>query len=451
MATEDQSNAEESHDIPAAAQSAATPEAALQKGLTPEMRRLLGGPRSLRRRSSSGAEEQRDEPPLADVEAPARAVAETPAGGAVELPQEAAGAAKPKPTPTEGAIPIRPREARPRPSAAPAAARAADATTPQPGTTPPAKQRTGGIRVDQEAKRTLGLQHIAIIAGALLLLAGAFYVGKRYQHWKYLIATRNAPVVAESFEDKFPGVPADQLVEQALAAEAAGDWRGAVDRLVAAKYKDRSYQGLFFRMGKILFDKGNHTAADGAFAKAIEFGEDLPRANHHRGLIATAARNWPAAERFFAAAAAAEPMAPDRYIHWAEALRMAGNPRDAVQRYEQASTRARRDDVRTTSLFKQRIAELEAGGAAEVEKAIAERRAAGALSPDWLLLAAALEIQRGKIERGVELIGEARAANNPLIFMHCARDMFFRRAGEKNPAVAEAVRLEFDPNQPAFR
>ena len=402
----------------------------LQKGLTPEIRRRLGGARTIRSRSAADAENTGTAAPTGRLEQPA-------GHHTTAAPARAAASASTTPPAADARIPVRPRETRPRSTAV--------AETARP------KQRQGGLRVDEQAKRALGLQHIAVIGGALLLLFCAFYVGKNFQYWKYLLATRNAPVAPAGLEDKFPGVAAEDLVEQALAAESAGDWRGAVDRLLIAKYKDRAYRGLFYRIGKILYDKGEHAAADDIFAKAIEFGEDVPMANHHRGLIATAANNLPAAERFLSDAARAEPLVPDHYYHWAEALRLAGKPREAIQRYDQAIVRARTDEVRRFAQLKRRLAQVESGDLAEITKGLETQRAAGPLNVEWLMTGAAMEIQQGRIDSAVQLIGQAREAKNPRAFVTAVRDMFFRKAAQKNPALAEATRLEFNPDEPAFR
>jgi tetratricopeptide (TPR) repeat protein len=295
------------------------------------------------------------------------------------------------------------------------------------------------------------MMHVALVLGVLLLFFCAFYVGKNYHYWKYLLATRNAPAAANTLADKFPGVAAEDLVEQALAAEDAGDWQGAADRLIAAKQKNRAYRGLLFRVGKIFYEKGDLANADSVFENAIQLGENIDMANHYRGLIATARRNLPAAERFFEAAAVAEPLAAEHYYYWGEVLRLAGRPRDAMPRYEQASVRTASEQTRTLYKFKRRIAEIEAGAVDNVAAAAAEKLNAGAAPVDWLMTAAAVAIQQGRPAEGAQLITQAREAKNPGVFSSCAKDMFFGRAGEKHPEIAAACRLEFDPANRPFR
>ncbi|HSH37159.1 MAG TPA: hypothetical protein VK993_00115 [Chthoniobacterales bacterium] len=100
--------------------------------------------------------------------------------------------------------------------------------------------------------------------------------------------------------------------------------------------------------------------------------------------------------------------------------------------------------------FKIRLAELEGGEVAKFKTALAEK-SAGPLPVDWILTAAALEIYHGNTAEAIRLIGEARAAQHPGLSADCVRDMFFQSAAKKQPQVAAAIRLQFDPNAPAFR
>ena len=305
--------------------------------------------------------------------------------------------------------------------------------------------------MDEQATRVVGLQHVALVAGMFLLLFCAFYVGKKYQYWRYVLATRNAPATTNTVADKFPGIAAEDLLEQALAAENAGDWKGAADRFVAAKYKNRAYKGLMFRVAKLFYDHGDFINADRLFQNAIELGENVDAASYHRALIATAQQKFPAAEQFLLAAANTEPLIAHYFYSLAEALRLDLRPRQAIPRYEQAIRRARTEQQRRQYQFKIRIAEIEAAGATAVAAQIAEKRNAGALSVDWLMTEAAAKIHEGKVNEALPLIAEARAGRDPEMFAACVGDVFFQKASQRDATVAAACRLDFDPRQPAFQ
>ena len=57
------------------------------------------------------------------------------------------------------------------------------------------------------------------MAGALILLGATFYVGKKFEYWRYLIATRNEAKIAAKATGEFAGASAEELVEHAVMAE----------------------------------------------------------------------------------------------------------------------------------------------------------------------------------------------------------------------------------------
>src|SRR5206468_143126 len=106
---------------------------------------------------------------------------------------------------------------------------------------------------------------------------------------------------------EFPGASAEELVENAIAAEQVGKWDEAAKRLIAAKYKNPALGGVLFHAGKLYYDHSDLESADRLFEGCIGFGENLDSANYFRGMIASARGDFAAAERFFQAAANAAP------------------------------------------------------------------------------------------------------------------------------------------------
>jgi tetratricopeptide (TPR) repeat protein len=287
----------------------------------------------------------------------------------------------------------------------------------------------------------------ALIIGVIAALLLTFYVGKKFDYWRYLWTTRNNPRFGEKIPDKYPGVAAEELVEEGLALEHTGRWDDASERFIAAKHKDLRYRGILYRVGKLAYDKGNFDTADRLLGRALAFGENIDMANYLRGLIATRRGDLPAAERFFEAATTAEPFAADYYYYWAEALRLAHRPKDAATRYEQAARRARDEQDLAVCQFKVRIARLDAGENAKLKAEIAEEGSTGPLSLDWSLTEAALAIRESRIDDAVRSVRGARGAiprteNGGGIFLSCINDVLFQDACRKFPALANACEIE---------
>jgi tetratricopeptide (TPR) repeat protein len=214
---------------------------------------------------------------------------------------------------------------------------------------------------------------------------------------------------------------------------------------MSAKRKNLAYRGILFHVGKLYYDNGNLDIADKIFENAISFGEDVAAANYLRGMIATGRNNLPAAEKFFEEAAKAEPFTSVHYYNWADALRRNHQSKEASAIYERGATRATSDRERTVYRFKARISLIEAGQAAPVNEEVEAKQAAGPLPLDWLMTAAALRIQEGKIPDAVALIDKARTSDSGnlyTLFSSCANDLFFSSAAEKYPEIAKACGIQ---------
>ncbi len=250
-----------------------------------------------------------------------------------------------------------------------------DAPSPPPDRPQKREKRVRPVKKWRPA-RVLETQNLVLIIGALILLALTFYIGKKFEYWKYAITTRNNADLAGTEASKYPGVSAEELVDQALVAERLGHWQEAGSRYIAAKYKNMSFTGLIFRAGKLYYDHGDFDDADRLFDHAVAFGENVAQSNYFRGMIASGRQDYPAAENFFEAASNAEPFNADYLYSWAETLRKDRRPGDAVSRYQQAALRATEHEA-VVCRFKARMATIEAGDTKQLENDLAKQRGHG--------------------------------------------------------------------------
>jgi tetratricopeptide (TPR) repeat protein len=289
------------------------------------------------------------------------------------------------------------------------------------------------------------VQKVVLWIGALMFLAGAFYAGKKYAYWKYLIASRREAAIAAKMTAEFGDASAEELVENAVVAERLGKWDEAAKRLIAAKYKDAALGGVLFHAGKLFYDHADLDSADRLFESSIGFGENIDAANYFRGMIAVARSDFPAAERFFEAAANAAPFNADYYYSLAETLRKAHRPKDSIARYEQAVRRGVVEEQQTICRFKMRMAELEAGDLTKVRSELEQQQIRGPLSVDWIMTSAAVEIQQGHIAEAVQLVEQAHEADRShlfALFAACAGDRLFSVACQNSPELTRACSIE---------
>lgn len=301
--------------------------------------------------------------------------------------------------------------------------------------------RARGLRISTAVE----MQNVALLICALMFLGGVFYIGKKYEYWRYLIASRRDAAVAAKMTREFADTSAEDLVENAVVAERLGKWDEAAKRLIAAKYKNAALGDVLFHAGKLFYDHSDLDSADRLFESSIGFGENIDAANYFRGMIAAARNDFAAAERFFEAAANAAPFNADYYYSLAETLRKDHRPKDSITRYEQAARRGVVEEQQAICRFKARMAELEAGDLTKVRSELEQQQIRGPLSVDWVMTWAALEIQQGHIEQAIRLIDQAHEADQARFFAFfaaCVGDRFFSVACQNSPELTRACSVE---------
>lgn len=305
---------------------------------------------------------------------------------------------------------------------------------------------------DQKISRVLEMQTVALVVGGLILLGATFYAGIKARHLKAFLAARTKPTIANVDTKKFPGLTANELVEQALVAERLGEWHQAVERLLVAKRRSPSYRGIVFHAAKLSYDHGDFDGADLLLERAVAFGEEIDTANYLRGVIASGRNDLAAAEQFFQAAIEAEPFTPGYYYYLAETLRKQHRSKEAIVRYEQAASRTVNEQDALLCRFKARMAKVETPDWTQLQTEVDQKERAGALTLDWLLTEAALKIRAGEFDKAAELIRQGRAIdqrNLPTSFASCTADALFIEAAGKHPEIADSIRFGGSAAPPA--
>lgn len=381
-----------------------------QRMMTPEQRRFVGTPRPKHERPTPVPE-----PPSA------REPAEVSAPTAVR---------RTEPRAPESSRPQRPEDQEEAP-----------ATEEEVGEQPEEKKR-GMMRPDQEASRVPEMQRAIVIIAVLVVLGLTFFVGMKFPLWKYrIMSARNAPKLDNTLAGKYPGLSDEELVRQALKLQREGNLQEAAQRFLAAKHRNLGYRGILARVARIAYDHKDWAVADQLFEKAISFGENVDTSHYFRGMIAVRRKDVPAAIRAFEAATLAAPFVPEYQFYLGEAIRLDHHPRDSIPHYEHSALLGREETDRTICEFKIRMALLEAADAQKVKDQLETKKAAGALSVDWLLTAAAISLREGRVDEAIPLIDLARDGRRPDLFAVCISDAYFVEASQKNPRVAAVTRV----------
>ena len=297
--------------------------------------------------------------------------------------------------------------------------------------------------------RAVEMQTVALVASGLIVLVAAFFLGRKFDSWRYALLSQKQTKALAAQANKFPNVSAEELVSQGLVAENLNNWSDAAEHYIAAKFKNLSYSGLLFRAGKLYYDHSAFDDADTLFDRAIAFGENVDASNYYRGMIALGREDFPAAERFFESACDAAPFNADYYYSWAETLRKDQKPKEAIARYQDAAARATEQQA-LICRFKTRMAMVEAGELDSLQSEIEKRRRDGTLTVDWLMTVAAIQIRGGEIEAAVQTVEQARASDQSHLlglFAACAGDRLFTSACRNHPELARACQVSATPTQ----
>ncbi len=410
-----------------------------RRSLTPDERRLLGTPRA----KDEVAEPEPEPPPKPEPRPEAKPEPRPEPRRKLRL-----GAASP-PEPHR-----REREHRRSHRSTPADAPTPDATTSDPTTETADRPRHGdrtGRPSEPLLQRDVGLYRgfdfgrAVLVLGGILALVLAFYVGRQFDHWRSaLMAGRQEPKI-EQVKDRFGNRSADELVREALVAQRAGRVPEAIELFLGAKRRNLHYRGIIFRVGRLAADAGRFDDADKFFERAISFDEDVDAANFQRGLIAVRRKDFSAAQRYFRAATEAGPFVPDYPYYLGEAFRMDHRPHEAIPSYEHAALLSRNNEDHAVAEFKVRMAQLEAGDAPAVAAQIEAQQQRAPLTVEWLMTAAAWHLREARVPQARALIDQARAANQPRVFVSCAADLVFTTAAEEHGELAESLHVERSP------
>ncbi len=332
----------------------------------------------------------------------------------------------------------------------------ADDETPPPGAsaanppapTPPVTFRTAPLYAPRFRTRWLW----ACLLG-FLLLSGATALTVFYF---------KAPTETPGARSKraLPSLPAavwtDAMLsqlDQALAADQAGDLKGAQRLASALKKPDvPSPPGLDFYLAS-LTTRLEHTydvEADLLRAVGKASSEDSATINELLAFNFSRAREFEKAADFFKIASQLDPFSPALFYHWGDTLRHLGHFQEADATFRRALNRLPTGQPEVESLrdcinLKERLSLVEQGRDGELQAEMAEQLKAPVPSGYWWLTAAAVALQHQNLEEAAGFLGKARETLGAAQFDALLNDYFFRAFADRKELAG------FFPADPAAR
>ncbi len=263
-------------------------------------------------------------------------------------------------------------------------------------------------------------------------------------------------------------VPADALgpqsvndrvlatINKALTDEKAGDLdtaRRAYNEAVARRV---GLPGAEYRLALLAVQRGDIVDADLHLVHSTKAGEMVAGCDYIRATFAGSQGNFGEASRQLEGATRAEPFNGKWYFCWGECLRRQGKPHAGLTALEQALDRPFSREEGDLYLFKIGLAKIESGGGDEFNASLDQHLQQKNVPGDWLLLAAARELDHAAFPAAAAYLAKAEKVMTPETFDMRVQDYFFHAHAHEpdvaaylgrplRPDTSEAGRTIMDP------
>ena len=215
---------------------------------------------------------------------------------------------------------------------------------------------------------------------------------------------------------------AQEALEIALRFHMKGEWKRAEVGYLKVLQLASDAREVHYHLAVCFYNQKELAKAKSHLQIALSRGESLAEANNLLGVIAGSEDRKEEALKFFMEAMKLNPASDQFPYNASEELRKLGMTEQAIPYLQKAIALKPQEPLYS---FKLRMARISASHAESVDKEVREQLAAESPTGDWLLLAAALELQKGRAEQAGEFILRAKEAMSPPIFFGMLQDTFF--------------------------
>lgn len=270
-----------------------------------------------------------------------------------------------------------------------------------------------------------------VLAAAAGCAALGFLVGRNAGGRPAAVSSKAPEVVLAS-----PWLPQHvETLRQARAAEHAGDLRTAL-RLTSQLAASVDFgPSLVAYRAKLATRLSYFNDAEADLTTRLNRNvspDDAAVLNTARGFNFVRWRRFGAAVDAFSAVAQVDPSDVFNLLQWAETLRRKGSLPEAIDKFQEASSRIDlaaspyAEPQREYIAYARRLSLVENGREAELQPELDQRLAAPAPAGYWLLTGAAAALQRGDVPAAAETLKKARVILSPEHFRVLVDDYFFR-------------------------
>ena len=270
---------------------------------------------------------------------------------------------------------------------------------------------------------------LALELGALALLAGAFLLGRASVR-KAAPSTGAEPGAANGAPTVALNPEAAKMIDEAMAAEQDRNVDRATELLLKVQKDFPRVRDVDFHLANLALEQGDSAKALLYLNQAIAKGEQSAAAYRLRGgvLSRKGGLRKGGADRGmndFESATLIDPFSAENFYYWGEALRRAGKPQAALVKLQQAMDRLREPDLEAEYRLKIRLTMIDLGREKEFAPEMAAMLAENPPPPDWLLTAAAVDMQHHDFANAANYLEKASQLMDKDLFNLRMRNYFF--------------------------
>ena len=294
----------------------------------------------------------------------------------------------------------------------------------------------------------------ALSAGVIF---GSFWLG-RASRAPAAVAKGATTVIAQPPAGSSAWTDANiKVLDQALAADRAGDLEGAARSLAPLMATSKSAYGLMAYRSNLESRRGFTVEAEGTLSGTSDLA--TPPGIVQMSFVFTRDRNFDKASDWLEHAIISDPFPAENFYRLGESLRRKGNYAESVTRFDEALVRMPTEpefnEQREIISFKMRLAEIEGGRRLDVLPELEAQLKLPAPSGWWALTAAAAALQDRDMPTAATWLAKAKGALGEDRFNALINDYFFRAFADHSEitpffAASEATRKRKQISPMAF-
>ena len=277
---------------------------------------------------------------------------------------------------------------------------------------------------------------LGIQALGLALLAAGYLLGNYTADSTGRVGRRFGHTAVDFFGQPELSEQAFQTANEGLRSEHTGDVDGARKIYETALSKHIELAGINYRLALLAVQRNDRLDAEQRLERSTLDGEYVADCCYVLARLAADKGDYDEMTSQFQRAARARPFNGKYFFYWGEAMRRQGKPQAAVAAFEQALDRPYTAESGDLYLFKERLAKVEYGRDEAFNAEIASHLKQTPVAGEWMLLAAAQELDHQAYADAAEHLRLAADRLPSALYSSYTHDYFFQGYAKRSEVMS---------------